>query len=316
MPLKRILAYAAIYLLWGGSYLAIHFIVQTVPPVFAASIRYGVSGLLLLLLSYLAGHRTRPTPRQVFNSFLTGAGMFALGYAGVYWAETRLPSWLVSVLTSTALFWTYAIECLVLRAYRLRWIVLMPILLGLVCMPLLVGATLRNGRSYSLLAVFIVLFGAISWAVFAAVMKRVEMPSSYLQTASLQMLISGLLLFVISCSLHEWYAVPSITHIGSKALLGFAYLVFGSSLIGFTAFHWLMVHDQTLLIATYTYINPIVATLLGILLGHELYSPQQMLATFVLLLSIGCVWNEVGRNPSRLRSPVGSAAGSEYRIPR
>ncbi len=158
MQLKRILAYTAIYLLWGGSYLAIHFVVQVIPPVFTAAARYSISGLILILFSYFYKRESLPSKRQVGNSFLTGIGMFALGYAGVFWAETRLPSWLVAMLVSTALFWTYCGECLFLRTNRFRLSILLPLLLGLLSMPLLVGATLHQNSMYSHVAIGIVLF--------------------------------------------------------------------------------------------------------------------------------------------------------------
>lgn len=160
MPPRKVAAYAAVYLFWGGSFLAIRNVVHIVPPFFAAAMRYAISGPILLFLSFYVRKEARPTRRQIMNCLMTGVITFSLGYSVVFWAETRLTSWLVAVLTATTFLWTYLGECLLLRTERLSKKMLLPLLLGLAGMPLLCGASFHQGKMWSLLAILAVLLGA------------------------------------------------------------------------------------------------------------------------------------------------------------
>src|ERR1700678_3284662 len=113
MGLKRISAYAAIYLLWGGAYLAVRVLVQALPPFLVAGIRYSLAALVLIPVILMRSEQA-PTWRQFLNTFWTGAVMLTVGYGAVFWASRRLPSWVVAVLASTTFLWTYLGESLVL----------------------------------------------------------------------------------------------------------------------------------------------------------------------------------------------------------
>jgi drug/metabolite transporter (DMT)-like permease len=305
MGIKRISAYAAIYLFWGGSYLAIRYVVEVVPPFFAAGLRYTLAGLILIAFSMGIKRQPLPDRHQIFNAITTGIALLTISYGVVYWAETRLSSWIVAVIGSTIFLWTYLGECLVLHVDRPRAKMLLPLIAGLSGMPLLLKATFDQGQVKSLVAAIAVLLGSCLWAATILTIKQIKLPRSYIQTAALQMTSSGLTLFCISWFSGEISRLPSAQRmLSSKPLFAMAYLVIASSVLAFTAFHWLLVHESAALVASSAYVNPMVAILLGIAAVHERSSPMQLLGAAIILGSIVLIWFMQSRSEPRRSKQV------------
>jgi len=296
MGIRRFTAYAAIYLLWGGAYLAVRVLVQKFPPFSVAGLRYSLAAVSLLPILLLR-RVSVPSRQQMFNAAWTGLLLLAAGYGIVFWAEQRLPSWLAAVLVSTSLLWTYIGECLLLRTSRLRLSLLVPFLSGLCGLPLLVDADGQQA-GVSHVAALGVLLSALCWAAGSLAMKRVSLPRSPIQTASIQLAAAGIALLAISASLGEWRRTPPLTEffIG-QPLIAMMYLVVGASTIGYVAFLWLIAHDSASRTTTFTYVNPIVAMVLGVLAAHERISTLQLVGAFAVLSSVVAVW--------RMQSPAG-----------
>ena len=289
MGIKRISAYAAIYLLWGGAYLAVRVLVHVLPPFFVAGVRYSLAALFLVPVILVRGDPI-PSRRQLLNTIWTGVTMLGVGYGIVFWAENRLPSWIVAVLMSTSFLWTYIGESLVLRSYRFQAKMLLPLLTGLVGMPWLVGGSLHWNR-VSILAGLAVLLGAFSWSAGSLAIKRIDLPHSYIQTAGLQLASSGIFLLCFSGALGEWARLPALVQILAwKPLIAMAYLVIAASMVGMAAFHWLMTHEPASLVATSAYVNPMVAMMLGIVAAHERSSLLQIVGALAVLGSIVVIW--------------------------
>ena len=289
MGIKRIPAYAAIYLLWGGAYLAVRVLVLILPPFLVAGLRYGLAALLLVPVILMRSDPT-PTWRQLSNALWTGATMLTVGYGAVFWAAQRLPSWVVAVLASTTFLWTYLGESLLMRSYRFQGRMLLPLFAGLAGTPLLVGGN-SHRDIISVPAVLAVLLGALSWSAGSLAVKRIDMPRSYIQTAGFQLATSGLLLLCISAGLGEWTRLPPIPQIFAwRPIVAMAYLVIAASVVAFSAFHWLIAREPAYLVATSTYVNPMVAMLLGIVAAHERYSPLQLIGALAVLSSIIMIW--------------------------
>jgi drug/metabolite transporter (DMT)-like permease len=287
----RFPAFAAIYVLWGGAYLAIRFVVEVIPPFLAAGIRYSLSAVILILISLFALRSPRPSRRQFLNCTVSGMMMFVFGYSAVYWAETRLASWVVAVLTSSGFMWTYIAECLVLGTDRLRASTLVPLVCGLAGMVFLISSPLELKHAGSGIAAIVVLASVISWSSMTIVLKRVELPSCYMQTAGLQLAGAAAALLPLSYALGEWREFPDASHVFRAApVLAMTYLVVGGSVIALTSFHWLLAHETPSLVATSTYVNPIVAMVAGIVLTNEPWSARQLWAASAVLLSVILVW--------------------------
>lgn len=289
MGIKRIPAYAAIYLLWGGAYLAVRVLVLVLPPFLTAGLRYSLAALLLVPVILMRSDPA-PTWRQLFNALWTGAAMLTVGYGTVFWAAQRIPSWLVAVLASTTFLWTYLGESLLMHSFRLQGRMLLPLFAGLAGMPLLVrGNSHRDAISLS--AALAVLLGALSWSAGSLAVKRIDMPRSYIQTAGFQLATSGLLLLSLSGGLGEWTRLPPMPQILAwKPIVAMAYLVIAASVVAFSAFHWLIAREPAYLVATSTYVNPMVAMLLGIVAAHERCSPPQLAGALAVLSSIVMIW--------------------------
>lgn len=293
MDIRRISAYAAIYLLWGGAYLAVRILVQACPPFFAAGLRYCLAALCLVPV-VLAQGPGAPTWRQALNAMWTGAMMLAAGYGVVFWAERRLPSWLVAVLVSTTFLWTYLGECFVLRRFRFRAAMLAPLLIGLAGMPLLVGGDAHRSE-VSMLSALAVLLGALCWAAGSLAVKWIDMPASPTQTAGIQLAIAGVLLLGLSAALGEWHNASVLARFFMwQPLVAMAYLVVGASVLAFVAFHWLLAREPAYMVATSAYVNPMVAMILGIAAAHERSTPLQLAGALAVLASVVAVWRMQG----------------------
>ncbi len=284
------IAFAAIYLLWGGSFLAIRSVVSVIPPMFAASFRYSLGGAILLTISFLIRKRPFAGVREAANCCLVGLVMIVAGYALVFEAATRLQSWIVAVLVSTSSLWTYLGECFVQGSQRPRAAVLVPLLAGLTAIPILF---VRNSHWIGLnsLAVAGVLVSTIAWSAGTLALKRLRLPECPFQSAGLQLGTSGFALAVISWRLGDWKHLELHRVVESaKPILGMTYLVLCGSVMAFSAYHWLMRRESPTLVATFAYVNPMVAMMLGIGFAHEHFSGAQLIAAAVILASVIQVW--------------------------
>lgn len=289
MGIKRISAYAAIYLLWGGAYLAVRILVQVVPSFLAAGARYCLAALCLAPFIFMQKSQA-PSIRQSWNAVWTGVLLLVAGYGVVFWAEKRLPSWMVAVLVSTTFLWTYLAESFVLRSCRFRRAMLVPLLAGLAGMPLVAGGALHR-VGISIIPALAVLLGALCWSAGSVSVKWIDMPRSTLHTVGIQLASAGILLLVLSAALGEWTQAPAIGQMFAwRPLLAMAYLVVSASLIGFAAFHWLLRHEPASLVATSSYVNPIVAMVLGIAAAHEQFSQLQLAGAIAVMGSIVAIW--------------------------
>jgi len=298
---RRVLAFSAIYLLWGGSYLAIRFVVQAVPPFLAAGIRYSLSALVLLGISFVARRDEMPNRRQFLNCVSTGIVMFTFSYSAIYWAETRLSSWLVAVIVSTGLMWTYLAECLILRTARLHARSLIALACGTAGVALLVGFPFQKSLANSIVAASVVLASTIAWSLMTVVLKRIELPRSFIQRAGLQLGAAGATLIPLAYLIGEGRELlPAHRIFAVGPVLGMIYLVVGASMLAFTAFHWLLARESPSLVATSAYVNPIVAMVAGIALGHERCTGMQLCGAVAVLLSVIAVWLSNARDNQRI----------------
>jgi len=304
MKFQRIAAYAAIYVVWGGSYLAVRVLVQAMPPLLAAGIRYSLAAFLLLPLVWW---KSSPFPhwKQTVHALWTGALMLGVGYGVVFWAEKRLASWIAAVLISTTLLWTYLGESLVLRSTRFRLQMLLPLLLGMAGIPMLMGMDFTSKR-ISLPAVLCVLLGAVAWTCGSLAAKRLRMPDSPLQTALLQLTAGGGILLVAGL-LREKF--PQVVSLGWRPLVALAYLVLAGSVLGMAVYHWLLEHEPASQVATFSYVNPVVAMFLGLLLAGEHSSLWQMAGAVTVLASLVLLWAMQMRNSSGPAQPADCTSG-------
>jgi len=259
------LAFFAIYIIWGSTYLAIRYAVETIPPLYTAGFRHLVAGSILLL--WCAWKKLRPTREQLRASVIIGALFFLGGHGALHWAEQRISSGLASLLIATEPIFVFA-----LAAAEKRWHMnarlLAGIALGLGGVALLFGKNSLMAGPGMVTAAVVTLLGALSWAVGIVYSRKSHLSGHPLLLSALS-LISGSLLLLVAGTIAGEGRRFHFAAVSLRSWVALAYLILFGSVIAFTAYNWLLEHYSPTLVATHTYINPIVAVLLGWLLAGE-----------------------------------------------
>jgi drug/metabolite transporter (DMT)-like permease len=279
---RVILAFAAIYVLWGSTYLAIRVAVQQVPPFFAAGIRFFIAGALLYAAMRFAG-RPAPTRKEWGSLSLIGCLMFVVTYGAVFWAEQFVPSGFTSVLEATLPIITIALEVFVFRQQRFRWSLLLSIVVGFVGVLLLL---LRNPQHVAILPCVAILGGGTAWSLGAVLTRSLALPHSKGITAGAEMWLGGAILLVLSALTGEMHPFP---HVSAKAVGALAYLVVAGSLLGFSAFVWLLGRMPATRVASHAYINPVVAVALGYFFAGEAVTLRMLFGTALIVASVALI---------------------------
>ena len=280
--LRVFLAFTAIYVLWGSTYLAIRVAVQLVPPLFAAGVRFFFAGTLLYAVMRFCG-RPRPTGKEWTSLLTLGSLMFVVTYGAVFWAEKYVPSGLTSVLEATLPLITIALEVFVFRQQRFRWTLLIPIAVGFVGVLLLL---LHNPQHIPILPCAAILVGGTAWSLGAVLTRSLPLPKSKGITAGAEMMIGGAILLILSALAGEMHPFPQVSAKAAGALL---YLVIAGSLLGFSAFVWLLGRMPATRVASHAYINPVVAVALGYFFAGEVITTRMLLGTALIVSSVALI---------------------------
>lgn len=278
--LRLILAFFAIYVLWGTTFLAIRIAVLEVPPFFAAGTRFFIAGIGLYGFVRLRG-RPSPTAVQWRNLALLGLLMFAAEYAPLFWAEQFVPSGIASVLEATLPLITMALETWVFRRHRFHWALLASVLLGFGGVVLLL---LRNpDRHFGVWPCVAILAGAVTWSLGSVLTRSLDLPTSRPLTSGAAMALGGSMLLLLSAGFGELHPFPHVSWRAAGALL---YLIVCGSLVGFTAFVWLLARMPATRVASHAYVNPVVAVALGYFVAGEAITIRTLLGTGLVLASV------------------------------
>ena len=275
-----VLAFFAIYVVWGTTFLAIRIAVEEMPPLFAAGARFFAAGVLLYGFMRLRGNE-KPTAIQWRNLAVMGLLMFVAEYGPLFWAEKYVPSGVVSVLAATLPIITLVLEMIVLRQQQMRPMVVAATLVGFAGVAVLL---LPNGRQhFGLLPCLAILAGATTWSLGSVLTRSMDLPKSRPLTAGAAMMLGGAALLAISAGFGEMHPFPHVSLRGGLALL---YLIVFGSLLAFTAFVWLLAHMPATRVASHAYVNPIVAVALGYFAAGEVVTMRMLAGTVLVLTSV------------------------------
>jgi len=278
---RVIAAYAVLYLVWGSTYLAMKLAVTTLPPFTTAALRFVFSGALLLVVG-LVIDRPRITRAQVLASMAQGLLLLVFGNAAVMYAMKTVPSGTGAlIIATTPLF-------MALLGRDFRGVTWASIALGLVGIGILVDPFAAT-HAVSPFGVGLLVFAAFSWAAGSLLPRRWPPPSSNLVATGLQMLTGALVQFLIGRALGEEVALATTTTTSWLALL---YLAVFGSLVGFTCYGWLLKVEPASRVATYAYVNPVVAVVLGALVGGEEVGARVLAAACVIVVAVVIVVRE------------------------
>jgi len=281
-------AFAAVYLLWGSTYLAIKYAIVTMPPLLMAGARFVVAGSILALAGRASADYERPTWAQWRTSLVVGGLLLVGGNGMVVLAERTLPSSLAALLIASEPFWVVLLGWWWLGQPRPSGRVVLGLLVGFAGVYLLVGEQLTAGAGASraqLGGVGLVLLAAFSWAAGSIYGLRSPVSRSAVLASGMQMLAGGTLLLLLGTATGEWRGL-NVSQFGLAAWLGWGYLVVFGSLVAFTAYSWLLKHAPPARVATYAYVNPVVAVLLGWAMLGEKLTAQMLVGAVVIVGSV------------------------------
>lgn len=314
---KIIAAFAAVYVIWGSTYLAIRLLMDTLPGFTMVGLRFFIAGVLLIAWAYFV-KQARPTGQEVRNASWIGVMLLTVGTGAVVWATQYLDSGLVALLVAMEPLWLALLMMawpgLDLKPDGGTWAALG---LGFAGAVLLAAPTDVLGSSaIHLPSVFVLAVGCISWAAGSLISRKAQLPSSSWMSSGIQMLAGGAALLLVGLGLGEWQrADPAGASITSW--IAFVYLVVFGSIVAFSAYAWLILQVNPTLVSTHTYVNPVVAIYLGWLIADEQIGPRTLVAAALILASVVVMTGrEAGRSRRRRKAQRDSQGeGSKGRGP-
>ena len=305
MTWRVILAYAVLYLVWGSTYLAMKIAVTTLPPFFAASMRFAASGFLLFVVGR-ALNTAKLTRAHVVTGVLQGLLLLVLGNASVMWAMKTVPSGVGALIIAvTPVF----MALLAGDRRRSTWI---GIGVGLIGIAVLVDP-FNAQRAVPLVGALILVVAAFAWAVGSLLPRHRPIHPDNATSTGIQMITGAVVQFAISLALHE---TPTWAATSSSSAWAVVYLAVCGSLIGFTCYGWLLKVEPPSRVATYAYVNPVVAVLLGAALGGEPLTPRVLVAAGIIVAAVLIILKTQQKTPPPLVQNVEAAFASSLEVPR
>jgi drug/metabolite transporter (DMT)-like permease len=282
---KTLLAFAIIYFVWGSTFLAIRVGVGEVPPFLLAAMRFLVAGLVLYGWTIARGERA-PSQRQWASISLLAFLIFVVDYGLLFWAEQRVPSGLAAVMMATIPAFMALSEIVFLGTQRLTVRLGLALLIGLSGVAVLVSRSLNlGGAPVDRPGAVALIVASMSWSVASAFARMLPLPPSKVMSSGAQMLTGGVFLALTSVALGEFRNFHAST-VSRGAWLSLLYLIIAGSIIGFTAYVWLLHHESPTKVGTYAYVNPVVAVLVGYFLAGEALGLRTILGTLFVLISV------------------------------
>ena len=283
-----IAAFASIYLVWGSTYLAIRYAIETIPPFIMGGIRFLVSGAMLYAWARYRG-APKPTRLHWRNAVIAGGFLLLGGNGAVVWAEQFVPSGLTALLVSILPFWLVIIEWARPPRRRPSSVILAGLVLGFIGIIVLVGPGNVGGHGdIRPLGALVLILGSLSWAIGSFWSRDANLPESGLLTTGMEMLGGGALLLIVGALSGE----PSrfdIHQVSKVSTIGLLYLITFGSLIGFTSYIWLLDKVSPARLGTYAYVNPVVAVLLGWAIAGEALSIRTAVAAAIVICAVALI---------------------------
>lgn len=281
-----ILAFALVYIVWGSTYLAIKFAIETLPPFLMAAARFLAAGAVLYALVRRGG--TAPTFRQWCNAAIVG-GLLLLGGNGlVCWAEQSVPSGLAALLIATVPLWMVGLDTLLFRAPRPSLRVVLGITVGLFGVAVLLNVFSVGGERVAVGGAIALLAACVLWSLGSLISRKVDLPSSPFQAVAMEMIAGGALLALTGTLLGEWPQV-NLAAISLKSALSLLYLIVFGAIIALSAYVWLLRVCEPAKVATYAYVNPVIAVMLGYFFANESISKTTVIGAILIVFSVALV---------------------------
>ncbi|HVH71791.1 MAG TPA: EamA family transporter [Candidatus Dormibacteraeota bacterium] len=292
-----ILCFLAIYLIWGSTYLAIRYAVESIPPLYTAGFRHLAAGTVLLL--WCLAKRRHPTWAQIRASIIIGVFFFLIGHGALHWAEQKVPSGLASLLIASEPIWVFLLSAAAAKQWHWNVPLLAGIFLGLGGVGLLMGRSALTSVPGMFLSSLAVVISALSWSAGVVYSRRSNLSGSPLLLSALSLLAGSAQLLLVGTIARE-YQRFSFASVSQRSWISLGYLIVFGSVVAFTAYNWLMEHYSPTLVATHTFVNPIVAVLLGWLLAGEAVTLNVLVSAAMVVSAVVLVDRGMARLPQRI----------------
>ena len=286
MKTKVWIALLALYIVWGSTYLAIRFSVETIPPFLHASLRFLISGAILYVWRRRAGDPA-PTAGNWKSTAIVGTALLLGGNGLVAWAEKSVPSGIAALMIATSPFWLTLFEAMRSGGTKPTWQAILGLIIGFGGVFLLIGPAEITGaeEQFDTFGTILLLLAPFFWSLGSIYAKNADMPRSTLLGTGMEMLTGAIALFIVSVIKGELNGF-SFGLISMRSWLGLLYLITFGSLIGFVSYGWLLHNAPISLVSTYAYVNPVVAVLLGNLLADEVLNGRILIAAAIIIGSV------------------------------
>jgi len=296
-----LLAFVVIYVVWGSTYLAIRYAVETIPPLLVVGIRQGVAGLAIFAWVYARGYR--PTLREWQASVVLGILYFVISHGLLHWAETIVPSGLAALLIASEPIWIAIMAAMVSREERFTVKTASGLMVGLASVALLMGEEASRSHGRLLLGCTAILISAFTWAVGVIYSRNPKLPKDPVARAGMAALTGSVLLMMGALATGEM-SYSHFAAFSARSVWALLYLILFGTIIAFTTYTWLLDHSSPTLVSTHTYANPIVAVLLGWWLAGETLDIRTLFAGLLTLLSVFLISRGTGERPAAQQEPV------------
>jgi drug/metabolite transporter (DMT)-like permease len=302
---KTLLAFGIIYFVWGSTFLAIRVGVREVPPLILAAMRFFVAGIVLYGWMIARGERS-PSGREWRSATLLGLVIFVLDYGLLFWAEQRVPSGIAAVMLAMIPAFMALSEIIFLRTQTFTVRLVVALLIGMGGVMVLMSRSLNlGGAPIDKRGAAALIFASMSWSVASALTRKLTLPKSKVMSSGAQMLAGGVLLAVTAAALGEFRNFHPWS-VSREVWFALLYLIVAGSIVGFTAYVWLIHHESPTKVGTYAYVNPIVAVLVGYFLGGEALSLRTIVGTMFVLISVVVI------TTTRAKKPVTALPGEKF----
>lgn len=286
---KLLLAFTAIYFVWGSTYLAIRYAVESIPPLLMMGTRSLIAGIIIITWSWKRGDE-KPKAEHFPSLLIIATSFFLVGHGLLAWAEQTVPSGLAALLVASEPAWIAVIESFVVQNYTLGMRGIIGLIVGFVGIALLVVPTGDFGTGNTdVIGAAAVIIGTLSWSGGAVYSRVAKLPSSPMMAAGFEITIGGVLLLLAGALFGE---ISELHTVSLRSLLALLYLIIFGSVIAFTAYVWLLSRISATRISTHTYVNPVIAVLLGWLLADEPLTFLTLVAAAGIILSIYLVFSD------------------------
>ena len=305
------LAFLAIYFLWGATFLAIRVAVLEIPPFFTAGLRFFTAGAFLYLVQRVRG-QPAPSAVQWRGIAVIAVCMFVVTYGALFWAEQYVPSGVTAVIEATLPITAMILEVFIFRRQPFRWRMLSAVSLGFCGIALLL---LKNtDQSFGVFPCLVILAGSVAWTLGAVLTRSMPLPQSVALAAGAEMMFGGAVLLAISWVTGELNPIP---HIPLRAGVALLYLIIGGSLVGFTAYAWLLARMPATRVASHAYVNPLVAVALGYFVAGEELTMRMLLASILVVASVFLILkpDSSGATASGTGTGTGETASDAKAVP-